>query len=131
MPEDTQLQEEEGTWYAYSDSVDVLVIFEESEQYVGPDDVSGTTLFWFDEVYELDDFEVIDVVNDIVSYAYGQGIYIDEDGVKSEVIFGILSSQEMPDKTFIFSIMSSELDNPATAEAIRTIISSILPSPAG
>ena len=131
MPADTEVEEEDGTWFAYSDSADLLVIFEEAGQYVEPDYVSEATLFWFDEVYELDEFEVSDVVNDIVSYAYGQGIYTDEDGEKSEVIFGILSSHDMPDKTFIFSIMSSGMDSSVTAKAIKDMLDSIISSPAG
>jgi len=131
MPPDTEVEEEDGTWYAYSDSHDLLVIFEEADQQVAAADISEASLFMFDEVYELDDFKVIDVIHGDVSYAYGQGIYTDEDGDKSKVIFGILTGYHWPHRTFIFSIMSSNPDSPATAKAIKAMLKSIIPSPAG
>jgi len=131
MPEDAQVVEEDGTWFCYSGSMELLLMFGDSGQYVEPDLVSETTLWWFEEVDGLEDFEMVAVVKDSLAYAYGQGVYRDEDGETQDTIFGILTNPAVPGKTFRFSIMSPSLSEPKKAKAVKEIIRSFAYSPAG
>lgn len=131
FPEDAETAEEDGTWYAYSESTDLLLMFEDLGFYQPPEYVNEGSVYGMEETADLEDFDTYLQFYDTVAYCCVRGTHTDDEGETQDVIFGLLSSDDAPGKSFKFFIMSPDLDKPATAKALDAVFKSLCSSPAG
>jgi hypothetical protein len=127
LPTDTEIGEEDGTWYAVSEVYGFFLTIQDIEEYIAPEDISEETLAEALAEAEIEDFTFIKVQqNNAVTYAYGQGTTTNDDGEAIEGMFGILTNEDVPDSSFMFMVLAESLISEKTGPAVEDFIDDII-----
>lgn len=126
LPADTEIIDEAGLWYAYSESAELGVYITETGEAIAPEEVTEADLTEAMGQMDIKDFVYLDAAGDTVLYFYGQGITSDDDGTEWEGFYGILINQDVPDKSYFMAVMAPSLAVKRSGEAAQTLIASLM-----
>ena len=126
LPDDTEIEEEDGVWYAFSETAEMWVSFEPCETYIPTKKINESLINEYFADYDIENFTFLSVmVCGKVTYGYGQGIVYDEDGEPVEGFFGLLTNNDVPNRTFLFSVVAPTFMVQNSGEAAQTLLENI------
>jgi len=120
-------QDEDGAWNAYDEPSGLVITVMEADKYVAPKMVGEKTLMAAIGDEEIEDFTFLAVrKEDAVTYAYGQGSALDDDGEAFEFFAGLLTNADVPKRSFVFMIMAQSLTGEKSGEAADYAVNNII-----